>query len=75
MGLDSKYGKVTLEKKPDVPDAEPLFVLRAQDKLASGVVKFYASQYLRATGDEKGNKSILDQAKAMEEWPTKKLPD
>jgi len=75
MGLDGKYGKVTLEKKPNVPDAEPLFVLRAQDKLAAGAVKFYASQYLRATGDEKGNQSILDQAKAMEDWPTKKLPD
>ena len=75
MALDGKYGKVTLEKKPNVPDAEPVFVLRGQDKVAFGVVKFYASQYLRATGDDKGYQSILDQAKAMEEWPTKKLPD
>jgi chaperonin GroEL (HSP60 family) len=74
MGVDGKYGKVTLEKKK-VPDAEPLFVLRAQDKLAAGVVKFYASQYKRATGDEEGTASILAQAEAMEKWPTKKLPD
>ena len=73
--IDGKYGKVTLEKKPDVPDAEPCFVMRAQDKVAPGVVKFYASQYLRATGDEKGYKSILEQAELMEKWPTKKLPD
>lgn len=75
MGHDAKYGKVTLEKKPNVPAAEPLFVLRAQDKIAPGVVRFYASQYLRATGDEKGHKSIMEQAEAMEKWPTKKLPD
>jgi hypothetical protein len=75
MGLDGKYGKVTLENKPDVPDAEPLFVLRAQDKVAPGTVKFYASQYLRATGDEEGYKSIMAQAEAMEKWPVKKLPD
>ena len=74
MGMDGKYGKVTLEKKK-IPDAEPLFVLRAQDKLASGVVKFYASQYKRATGDEEGYQGILKEAEAMEKWPTKKLPD
>jgi hypothetical protein len=74
MGLDGKYGKVTLEKKK-VPDAEPLFVLRAQDRLASGTVKFYASQYLRATGDEAGYQNILKQVAEMEKWPTKKLPD
>jgi hypothetical protein len=75
MGIDGKYGKVKLEKKLDVPDAEPLFVLRAQDKVAPGTVKFYASQYLRATGDDAGYKSILAQAEAMEKWPVKKLPD
>jgi hypothetical protein len=75
MGFDRKYGKVSLEKKPNVPDAEPLFVLRAQDKVAPGVVRFYASLYLRATGDESGYKGIISQAEAMEAWPVKKLPD
>jgi len=74
MGKDGKYGKVTLERKK-VPDAEPLFVLRAQDKVAPGVVKFYASQYLRATGDKEGYESIMVQAVEMEKWPVKKLPD
>lgn len=41
--IDRKYGVVTLERKPDVPEDEPVFVLRAQDILAPAAVRAYAN--------------------------------
>lgn len=38
MAKDKKYGQVDL---PGVPDDEPVFILRAQDKLAVGIIARY----------------------------------
>lgn len=75
MGFDGKYGKVTLEKKPDVPEHEPLFVLRGQDRLAPGIVRLYGELYLSATGDDEGRRKILKQARLMQLWEPRKVPD
>jgi hypothetical protein len=75
MGYDPKYGKITLEKKPDIPDDEPLFVLRGQDKLAAGLVEQYAINRFYATGDLETTQEIMKQADAMRKWPVKKVPD
>lgn len=40
MAIDLKYGKVTLEKGT-IGEDEPVFVLRAQDNLASKVLAVY----------------------------------
>jgi hypothetical protein len=56
------------------PD-EPLFVLRAQDRLAAATVRFWA-QLLEAS---RGNAALVKEARecanAMDKWPVKKLPD
>lgn len=64
-------------------DDEPLFVLRGQDKLAPGIVRFWAMQYRQqhllnetagiAWVEKYGEAMRL--ADAMEQWPTRKMPD
>lgn len=72
---DSKYGKVTLELKPDAPADEPCFVLRGHDRLAARTVRDYGEKYLEATGDQRGYDSIMLHARRMAVWKVKKLPD
>ncbi len=72
---DGKYGKVTLENKPNLPDDEPCFVLRGQDILASGLVKQYAHIYFQKTGNATARDAILAQADKMRAWTTHKIPD
>ncbi|MFC1987168.1 hypothetical protein ACFLVH_01265 [Chloroflexota bacterium] len=38
MALSGKYGKLSI---PRVGDNEPMFILRAQDKLAETAIKMY----------------------------------
>ncbi len=40
MGIDGKYGHVTIERGT-IADDEPVVVFRAQDKLLPGVLKIY----------------------------------
>ena len=64
-------------------DDEPLFVLRATDKLAPALVREWARQF--ATHCQVGfrlkeewhskYKAALDVADAMEAWPQRKMPD
>lgn len=60
---------------------EPIFVLRAQDKLAEKTVRDWASRVCYAAPDGQvaaaatkavGAQAIAD---AMRAWPTKKFPD
>lgn len=40
MAIDKKYGKVKIE---GIPADEPVFILRAQDKLAFPIISRYAN--------------------------------
>lgn len=56
------------------PD-EPVFVLRAQDRLAPQMVREWAMRAkFHGLGPTK-LKEALDLADAMERWPTRKFPD
>ncbi len=73
QSMATKYGEVKTERKK-IPKDEPVFLLRAQDKLAASAVRHYA--ILRASiGDLEGAKQCHDFAEIMEAWPTKKMPD
>lgn len=58
-----------------IPEDEPVFLLRGQDKLAEMTLLYYA-QLVKAHG---GDPAIIDatiaQSIRMSEWPKKKLPD
>lgn len=58
-----------------IPEDEPVFLLRAQDKHASKVLRFYATQVLIDGGDSNIYGAVLDQADRMDAWPVHKSPD
>jgi hypothetical protein len=77
MPQDNKYGKVTLEKGT-VGETEPVFVLRAQDKIVPVLLNFYY-QKCREMGSpqhhlekiEESTHQIIDwQAKNFTKIPT-----
>lgn len=53
---------------------EPVFVLRAQDKCAPDVVRFWAQQASMSGAKNDKIESALDLAAAMESWPHRKWP-
>lgn len=70
--MATKHNSVTLGK---AQDDEPIFVLRAQDRLAPALVRRWADEAERAgcpAGKVAEARTVAD---AMERWPTRKLPD
>lgn len=70
-----KFGRKDYDAGKAIPSDEPAFLLRAQDKFAGDVVRFYAN-LLESNG---ASKEVVDsarkQADAMDAWPAKKSPD
>ena len=71
MAISGKYGKVSI---PRVGDNEPVFILRAQDKLADAAIEMY-----RALAQSHGAKlapGLQKEIDAFRQWKgNKKLPD
>lgn len=59
----------------EIPEDEPVFVLRGQDALAAAVVTWYAILYESATGDQATANQIREHARDMALWKPKKIPD
>lgn len=57
-----------------IPEDEPVFLLRAQDKIAWHVVKIYA-YCAELCGQQDLADLVREHAKRMKEWPVKKVPD
>jgi hypothetical protein len=57
-----------------IPDDEPMFLLRGQDECAAEAVHYYA-WLCRQKGAFEVAAAADDHARAMQEWPTKKVPD
>jgi len=83
--FETKYGAITAEKATFL-DKEPLFVLRAKDKLAPRTVRYYAQIccFLGITIKNKGLIAIGEKARLiameMEDWQREnqekvRLPD
>lgn len=75
--MDAKYG--TRLKVTKIPKDEPLFLLRAQDKLAATAIHFYRDMLIAAGLDEMAN-DVTHQVTRFVEWgvlhPDRvKLPD
>ena len=74
MTNSTKYGRITSSEK-EIPEDEPVFLLRAQDEFAADVVRYYASRVaVKATGHPIVNE-IREFASLMDAWPVKKRPD
>jgi hypothetical protein len=64
-------------------DDEPLFVLRANDELAPGIVEAWADDYVRVKANQPGGMSAVQRQKyrdalaiamAMREWKQRQQP-
>jgi hypothetical protein len=72
MAIDLKYGHVTI---PGIPDDEPVFILRAQDKFAEETVRYYGSAAAGHGQPMKWAKRVDAARDAIAAWPKKKIPD
>ena len=71
MAYSKKYGKVNI---PNIGDDEPVFILRAQDKLAAQSIENYKS--LASKNHSKIVETIDKEIDAFKTWKgNKKLPD
>ena len=70
MAVSGKYGKVSI---PKVGADEPVFILRAQDKLAETAIEMYRA--LAASHGRPLANSLRKEIEAFNKWPTKKMPD
>jgi flavorubredoxin len=70
MAVSGKYGKISI---PKVGADEPVFVLRAQDKLAETAIEMYRA--LAASHGRPLANSLQKEIEAFKKWPTKKMPD
>jgi hypothetical protein len=71
MAISTKYGKVDI---PKIGSNEPVFILRAQDKLAEATIGMY--RLLAASHVSKLTDSLDTEIEAFRQWTgSKKLPD
>ena len=71
MAVSEKYGKIDI---PKIKDDEPVFILRAQDQLAEGIIEIYR---VLAVSHQPSLKNSLDEVvKRFRDWKgQKKIPD
>jgi hypothetical protein len=71
MAISSKYGRVDIKK---IGDNEPVFILRAQDKLAGPTIEMYKT--LAASHGSRLAASLDKEITAFHSWQGfKKIPD
>ncbi len=71
MAVSGKYGKISI---PKVGDSEPVFILRAQDKLAQPAIEMYRS--LAESHGAKLTPGLQKEIDAFKQWKgNKKIPD
>lgn len=71
MALSGKYGKISIGK---LGEDEPVFILRARDKLALPALEMYKA--LASSHDSKVAGSLQQEIDAFRKWKgDRKLPD
>jgi len=71
MAISTKYGKINIS---NIADDEPVFILRAQDRLAEHAIEMYRS--LAASHDSAVVEKLPAAIKDFRTWSgSKKLPD
>lgn len=71
MAISGKYGKINI---PKIGDDEPVFILRAQDRLALGTVEIY--KVLAASHESSLAGQLDKEIERFKKWAgKKKMPD
>lgn len=70
MGIDAKYGKITVERVRKVPigNDEPVFLFRAADELLPDVLTHYHALCQQAGSPQEHLDGIEDALDAIESW-------
>jgi hypothetical protein len=58
-----------------IPEGEPVFLLRAQDKHFIGMLEYYRAAVLAQDGDPKIVKAVEQHIERAKQWPKRKAPD
>lgn len=58
-----------------IPQDEPVFLIRGQDKVAGDAVRAWADLNDRNGGDRELSRQAREQAARMDTWPSKKPAD
>lgn len=81
MGIDLKYGKVTVENKNNIGEYEPVFLIRAKDVTSINALWSYLDGVNNDTKPEHRNpffKMVRASINRFEQWQKKnetKIPD
>jgi len=71
VAVSGKYGRLSIT---NIPDDEPVFILRAQDQLADTAIGIY--RLLAASHGCQIADSVQKEVEEFQQWPgNKKLPD
>jgi hypothetical protein len=71
MAVSGKYGKINI---PKIGAEEPIFILRAQDRLAQAMVEIY--RIMVASHDSPMTKDLDREIEKFRNWKgNKKMPD
>ncbi len=71
MAVSGKYGKLNI---PRVGAEEPVFILRAQDRLAEAMIEIY--RVIVASHDSPMAKEVAKEVEKFRAWKgTRKMPD
>lgn len=70
-----KYNERIQDSKGIIPADEPVFLLRAQDKIAAQVVRYWAYLHEKNGGDSAHVAAVKEHAAKMDAWPIKKIAD
>lgn len=60
---------------PDIPEDEPVFLIRGKDQVSGDAVRAWADLAEAAGADPAILKAARDHASLMDAWPKKKIPD
>ena len=58
-----------------IPQDEPVFIIRAQDKVGAAAVRAWAELNNNVGGDLEATRLAYEQADRMDAWPVKKTCD
>jgi hypothetical protein len=58
-----------------IPEDEPVFLLRAQDKYFDKMLRYYRNLVEQDMGDKKILDAVTTHIKLGQDWPVKKYPD
>lgn len=70
----SDYNRIQ-DPNHKIPIGEPVILLRAQDKFAAEALRHYAVLVAESGGSRDNVQQLLNHAKLMDAWETKKQPD